>query len=71
MSNFCPRDRLKLGTHKNNLWVTQGNHGTMCWKDGRKATTQMGIASQCAEQYAISTSSTEFCIFVMYMLTIA
>ena len=28
--------RLELSTHKNNLWVAQGNHGVMYWKDGRK-----------------------------------
>jgi len=27
---------LELSTHKNNLWISLGKHGTMCWKDGRK-----------------------------------
>jgi len=43
--------------------------GKMEAKDCRPA--QMDIASQCAEQYAKSALSTEFCIFVIHMLTIA
>jgi len=27
---------VELSTHKNNFWVSLGNHGTMYWKDGRK-----------------------------------